>query len=173
MGSYLDTYAAEGERSERRARLIKHVVTAALIAIVVGLAMYFWLRTRGQEKVVQQFLEDLRNKNYSSAYALWGCTPQTPCKDYPQDKFNEDWGASGLYRNATALKVEHVDYCDTGVVFGMSYPNQEAMGLWVDRSTNLISFAPWPRCPGRHLQFGAFFHSLFSGSNSSSPGREQ
>ena len=62
------------------------------------------------------------------------------------------------------MKVEHVDFCDTGVVFNISYPKQEDFGLWVDRSTNVIGFSPWARCPGRHLHLGEFFKTLFSKS---------
>ncbi len=164
MGSYLDAYASAGQQSARRATIVKRIVVSVLIGAVVVTVAYFSLRTWNQEHAVNQFLEDLQRKDYQNAYRLWGCTPEKPCKDYSSDKFNEDWGASSLYSNAAALKVEHIDFCDTGVVFDLTYPKQEELGLWVDRSTNLIGFAPWPRCPGRHMQLGEFFKSLFSKS---------
>jgi hypothetical protein len=164
MGSYLDEYAAAGQQSERRGRIVKRIAVSGLIAAVVVTAAYFGLRTWSQERVVNQFLQDLQRKDFQSAYKLWGCAQETPCKDYPSDKFNEDWGSSSLYSNASALKIEHVDFCDTGVVFNLTYPKQEELGLWVDRSTNVIGFAPWPRCPGRHMQLGEFFKSLLSRS---------
>jgi CDP-glycerol glycerophosphotransferase (TagB/SpsB family) len=164
MGSYLDAYASAGQQSERRGKIVKRVALSVLAAAVVVTVAYFGLRTWSQEHVINQFLEDLQRKDYQSAYKLWGCTPETPCKDYSSDKFNEDWGSSSPYSNAAALKIEHVDYCDTGVVFNLTYPKQEELGLWVDRSTNVIGFAPWTRCPGRHLQLGEFFKTLFSKS---------
>jgi hypothetical protein len=162
MASYLDAYAAAGEQSARRGLIIKRIVVSVLIAAAVATVAYYSLRTRSQERMVQQFFEDLQRKDYQTAYKLWGCTPETPCKDYTADKFNEDWGPSSAYANASALKVEHVDFCDTGVVFNVTYPRQDTIGLWVDRSTNVIGFAPWVRCPGRHLQLGEFFKTLFS-----------
>ena len=33
------------------------------------------------------------------------------------DKFAEDWGASGVYKNAGTLQIREVDSCDSGVVF--------------------------------------------------------
>ena len=112
---------------------------------------------------MSQFLEDLEHQQYQDAYKLWGC-PEN-CKYYPPDKFLEDWGPSSHYAKTSAFKIEHVDYCDEGVVFDLSYPNSgDDIGLWVNRSTNFISFNPTPRCPGRHLQLGAFFHSLFHGA---------
>jgi hypothetical protein len=164
MGSYLDAYASAGQQSERRGKIVKRVAITVLIAAIVVTVAYFGLRTWNQEHVVNQFLEDLQRKDFQGAYKLWGCTPETPCKDYSSDKFNEDWGASSPYSNAAAIKVEHIDFCDTGVVFNLTYPKQEELGLWVDRSTNVIGFAPWPRCPGRHMQLGEFFKSLFSRS---------
>jgi hypothetical protein len=59
------------------------------------------------------------------------------------------------------LKFGAVDYCGSGVVFEATYPNTMPFGLWVERSTNLISFAPYQRCPGKHLQLGAFFKRLW------------
>src|SRR5579863_6029225 len=131
MGSYLDAYAAAGQQSERRGKIVKRVAVSALIGAVVATVAYFSLRTWNQEHVVNQFLEDLQRKDYQNAYKLWGCTPETPCKDYTSDKFNEDWGPSSPYSNAAALKVEHIDFCDSGVVFNVTYPHQEELGLWV------------------------------------------
>jgi hypothetical protein len=158
MAGYLDAY---GVADQRRERLIKRIVIWGLSAIVVVAVLYFSLRTHGQERIVSQFLQDLEHQQYQDAYKLWGC-PES-CKYYPPDKFLEDWGQASPYAKTSAFKIEHVDYCDEGVVFDLSYPNAgDDIGLWVNRSTNVISFNPTPRCPGRHLQLGAFFRSLFS-----------
>ena len=133
-----------------------------LLAAISGSIAFYAFRTRSQEQVVKQFLDDLRRQQYQDAYRLWGCTQDTPCKYYPPEEFTQDWGPFSRYSNAAALKIEHVDFCNDGVVFDLAYPNTEHTGLWVQRSSNAISFAPWPRCPGRHLQLGEFFRSLFS-----------
>ena len=63
------------------------------------------------------------------------------------------------------MKIAHVDACDTGVVFDISYPGADDQGLWVERKTKTLSFAPWARCPGPHLQVVEFLKSRFGGGS--------
>ena len=59
--------------------------------------------------------------------------------------------------------MNNVDFCDKGVVFSVAFPGtNDPAALWVERSTNVISFAPWAQCPGRHWNFKQFFKNLFS-----------
>jgi hypothetical protein len=164
MPGYLDTYGEEGARSAARAKVVQRSIIAVVSLALLATIGYYTFRTHGQERVVDQFVADLKNGDYSSAYALWGCTAQTPCKDYSAEKFQEDWGPKSPYANAADLHVDNVDYCDTGVVFTVTYPRQDTVGLWVDRTTNVIGFAPWTRCPGNHLRLKEFFRSLFTSS---------
>ena len=148
---------ADAQREKRR----KRTVLIGLVVILVSAVAYFSLRTRAQEHVIAQFLQTLQEKRYQDAYKMWGLYN----KYYPPESFLEDWGPSSKYANASQLKVENVDYCGDGVVFSVTYPQQETVGLLVDRATGIITFTPpdWSgRCPGRHLQFGAFLHRLFS-----------
>ena len=158
MAGYLDAYGAGDEQRERR---IKRIVIWGLAAIVAAAALYFTFNTWRQEQVVKQFFSLLEQKNYQAAYALWGCTQDHPCKYYAPEKFTEDWGPSSPFANPTAAKVLHVDSCGTGVVFDVDHPKAGEVGLYVDRENNLISFAPWTRCPGRHLQLFEFLRSRF------------
>jgi len=162
MSGFLQAYEGQAERQHRRMQMVKRVVLWGLLAAIAGSIAFYSLRTRSQEQVVKQFLDDLQRQQYQEAYRLWGCTQDAPCKYYPPEEFTQDWGPSSRYAHAAALKVEHVDFCNDGVVFDVAYPNAENIGLWVQRSSNAISFAPWPRCPGRHLQLREFFRSLFS-----------
>jgi hypothetical protein len=162
MTGFLDSYEGQEERHYRRMALVKRLVFWGLAALVVGSTTFYIVRTLPQEHVVKQFLGDLQHQEYQDAYKLWGCTQESPCKYYPPEEFTQDWGPSSHYSNPGAFKVEHVDFCNDGVVFDLTYPNSEDVGLWVQRSNNTISFAPWPRCPGRHLQLREFFRSLFS-----------
>lgn len=157
MPSYMEGYGA-GE--ERRWLWIKRVLFIGLPAVLLLTGAFFYLRTWSQERVVSNFLTTLEQKNYEEAYRMW-CTSERPCRYYPLEKFKEDWGPTGQYGNLTALKFESVDFCDSGVVFEATYPNVQPFGLWVERSSNMISFAPWQRCPGKHLQFGPFLSRLF------------
>src|SRR3984957_505708 len=112
MASYLDSY---GVVDQRRERIIKRIVIWGLTAIVVAAILYFSLRTRGQERIMSQFLEELEHQQYQDAYKMWGC-PES-CRYYPHDKFLEDWGPASQYAKASAFKIEHIDFCDEGVVF--------------------------------------------------------
>jgi hypothetical protein len=159
MPGYLDTY---GVADERRGRIIKRILIWGLTVAVVSTSAYFYFRTWRQEKVVKQFLAAIAQQDFQGAYKMWGCTQDTPCRYYPPEKFTEDWGPSTPYANASAAKIENIDYCDAGVVFSISYPKADPIALWVETSNSTISFAPWARCPGRHWQFRQFFHQLFS-----------
>src|ERR1700685_3640278 len=126
MAGYLDAY---GVADQRRERLVKRIVIWGLSAIAVAAILYFGLRTHSQKRVVSQFFEDLEHQQYQEAYKLWGC-PEN-CKYYAPEKFLEDWGPASPFAKTSALKIEHVDYCDDGVVFDLSYPNaSEDIGLW-------------------------------------------
>ena len=160
MAGYLDQYGVADSKREGRTRKI---ILAVVLVVVLGVTGYFTFRTWSEERVINEFLSLLSKKDYDAAYRLWGCTPETPCKFYGKDKFEEDWGPKGAYAKADAAKVSNVDFCDKGVVFAVSFPGSEdPAALWVERSTNVISFAPWAQCPGRHWNFKQFFKNLFS-----------
>ena len=162
MAGYLDEY---GVTDARREQNIKHVAIGVVIAAILGASAFFFFRNRAEERVVSAFLSALRNKSYQEAYGMWGCTPQTPCKYYSPERFIEDWGEAGTYKNPVDMKIAHIDACDTGVVFDLSYPGADAAGLWVERQTKILSFAPWARCPGPHLQIIEFLKSRFGGGS--------
>ncbi len=162
MAGFLDEY---GVADARRERTIKQVVIGVVIVLIVGLSAFFFFRNRSEERVVDRFLDTLRSKNYQEAYAMWGCTAEKPCPYYSPERFTEDWGPSGNYKNPEQMKIEHVDACDAGVVFDLAYPGQNDQGLWVDRSTKVLSYAPWPRCPGPHLQVIEYLQSRFGGGS--------
>lgn len=159
MAGYLDQY---GVADAKREGAIKKVVLAVFAALIVGVAGYYTFRTWSQEKAVKDFLATLARRDYPTAYRMWGYKPEAPDKFYDLDKFNEDWGPKSKYADASNAKVESEDVCDAGVIFDLSFPGAEPVSLWVERSTNVISFAPWSQCPGRHWQFKQFFKKIFS-----------
>jgi hypothetical protein len=159
MAGYLDTY---GVADERRLRLTKRIALGTLAAAIVGLVLFLIFHNFSEKRVVARFFDAVRAGNYQAGYRMWGCTPATPCRDYSYQKFLEDWGPKGLYANAKAARVTTVDSCGTGVVTTVEYPNAEPFGLYVDRGTKTLSFAPWPRCPGRHWHLWQFLERQFS-----------
>ena len=160
MGGFLD--ASYGAAEEKRSRTVKKVILWGGTAIVLGVVLFFWFRNYRQEQIVQEFLSLLQQKKYPEAYAMWGCTQDHPCKYYSTEKFLEDWGGSSPWANPSAIKIVHEDNCGNGVVFSLETPKADPTGLFVDKDTNTLSFAPEARCPGRHLQIWEFIKSRFS-----------
>lgn len=158
MSDYLAGYGAGDEKRERRT---KRIVLGSIVLIAVVVLLYSLFHNFREERTARRFLETLRSHDYQSAYHMWGCTDQTPCRDYSMERFLSDWGPNGTYRDPSKLSFGDVDSCGGGVVLTIQYPEGDPAGLYVDRSTKILSFAPWPRCPGRHWNFKAAWQNLF------------
>jgi hypothetical protein len=141
--SYLEGYGA-GE--ERKLKWVKYGVLGAIALILLATVLYFKFRDYSEHRKAEQFFERLRARDYNGAYALWGCTEQTPCRDYSRAKFMEDWGPSGVYANSANAEIVRTYSCDTGVIEVVKLPDQN-LNLWVDRNTDALSFAPWQLKP--------------------------
>jgi hypothetical protein len=162
MSGFLDsTYGVADARRERRN---KRIILWSLTAVIVAVILFFSFRNWRQERVVKQFLTLLKQQNYQDAYKLFGCTQENPCKYYPPEKFNEDWGPGGEYKDAGNAKIQNEDVCGSGVIFTVAIPKKDPLGLWVETSTNVLGFAPngWSRCPGPHWQIWEYLKSRFS-----------
>ena len=142
---------------------MRTVLAAVVLAIVVTCS-YLYFRTWSQEQARQALLRRPREQGFSGR--LQDVVPAGESLQVQSRSkcFEKDWGPATPYSHGSAAKVDNVDYCGDGVVFNVSYPNADPLVLWVERDTNIISFAPsdWERCPGRHWQFRRFFKSLFS-----------
>lgn len=162
MSSYLEAYGAAEEQRAKRIRLIKNSSIVLGCVIIVALVLYGIFKNYSEERQAQTFLSLLQARNYQGAYRLWGCSDTQPCRDYPFDKFLEDWGPKSPHADASSARLGDSESCGSGVVVPLNYKgSQEPVTLWVERNSKIISFAPWPQCPGRHWHIGAFFRSLF------------
>jgi hypothetical protein len=159
MAGFMDAYGVADERRERR---VKRIVIWGLVLVFAAAFSYFYFRTWPQERVMKQFLTALAKQDFQGAYRIWGCTPENPCRYYTANNFIEDWGPASPHSKGAAAKIDLIDFCDSEVVFDISFPQTTPVALSVERETDKISFAAWERCPGRHLQLGQFFHNLFS-----------
>ena len=157
MAQFLDENY--GVADAKRSRVRWRIVTWGLLAVVVGVSLFFYFRNWRQERVVNKFFTLLREQKYQDAYALWD-DPETR-SSYPPDRFIKDWGPSGEFAAAAAAKVDNEDSCGDGVVFTVVFPGKDPFGLIVARDTNVIGFAPWPRCPGKHWHLKEFLKSVF------------
>jgi hypothetical protein len=163
MASYLEAYGAAEEHRAKRIHLIKNVLIVAGSVIVVALIAYGIFKNRSEEQQARTFVSRLQAHDYQGAYRLWGCSDTHPCPDYPFDKFLEDWGPKSPHADQSSAKIGLSQSCGTGVVIRLDYKgSEEPVTLDIERSTNVISFAPWAECPGRHLHIGAWLRSLFN-----------
>jgi hypothetical protein len=142
MAGYLDNYGA-GE--ERRETITKRVVIGVLALLVVGGLVYSIFHTYPEERQAKRFFDFLQARDYQSAYALWGCTDAKPCRDYPFTEFMKDWGPDvSPIHNADVLDGES---CGSGVIVDVDAGTAGEKKLWVERSTRILGFPPFERCP--------------------------
>lgn len=142
MAGYLDQYGA-GE--ERREKITKRVVIAVLALLVVGGLVYSIFHNYPEERQAKRFFDLLQARNYQSAYTLWGCMETKPCRDYPFTEFMKDWGPDvSPVNGADVLDGES---CGSGVIVDVDAGKAGDKKLWVERSTRILGFPPYERCP--------------------------
>lgn len=157
MAGFLDsTYGVADARKERRLKLI---VLWSLGILIAGGVLFSWFRNWPEERVMKQFIALLKLQKYQEAYKLFGEN-----KYYPPEKFIEDWGPTGEFKDAGDAKIENEDVCGSGVLFTLAIPRKDPLGMWVESSTKVVGFAPngWARCPGKHWQIWEYLKSRFS-----------
>ena len=162
MSSYLETYGASEELRARRIRLIKISSIVLVFALAAGVMLYAVLKNRDEEQQAKLFVHLLNDHNYSESYKLWGCTAAHPCPNYPENKFLDDWGPHSAHADESSAEIGLSQSCGSGVIVRLDYPGSvEPVPLWIERSSQVISFSPQPECPGRHLHLGAWLRSVF------------
>jgi hypothetical protein len=159
-----------GIKEQRRERIIRWTILSVLILVLVVGLTYFAYRSYPAEKQINLFLKELRDKNYQAAYRLWGCTENSPCRDYTLDKFLQDWGPNSQYANASAAVIqkrsycgpggiwsklgdslahalgERVCYCGPGMIATVNFGVGNPVYLWYQRSDGTLGFAPGRFC---------------------------
>ena len=162
MPGYLESYGISEERLARRGKLVKTALASVSAALVVGLILYSYFKNYRQESVVKAFVQLLERHDYQSAYRMYGCTEAQPCRDYAFQRFLDDWGPASAFKDAAAARVGDSQSCGTGVIVQLEDAGGKPVALWVERATNIVSFSPWPECPGKHLRIRAWLKSLFA-----------
>jgi hypothetical protein len=147
MAGFLDHY---GTGDARREKLFRRIALGAVVALILGLVLYFQFRNYREEQLIKQFLAYIQERNFSKAYELWGCSEANPCREYAFHRFMEDWGPEGAYGSRiSSAKVKETKSCSAGIIQIIEFQgNQDAM-LWVERSTKTLGFAPFPICNPR------------------------
>ncbi len=142
MGGYLESYGA-GE--ERREKLIKRSIIAVLVLLVAAVLAYALFHNYPEESQAKRFFEALRAHDYKTAYTFWGCSEAKPCRDYPFNEFMKDWGPQQA--PVADFDVLDAESCGSGVIVDVDAGKAGDKKLWVERSTHLLSFPPYERCP--------------------------
>jgi hypothetical protein len=146
MSGFFESYrSGEAEREKRRWRVVLYVA----LALIAAATLYFVFRNYRETRQAKLFFELLGKKDYAAAYALWGCSEKSPCRDYVMTKFMEDWGPSSPHANLSAMKITKTSGCATGVIIETDFGAGRPDYLWVDRKTKYLGFAPWPGCHPR------------------------
>jgi hypothetical protein len=170
MPSYLDQYGAGEER--RNSILLRIAIVVLSTVAVVGLGWYV-LKNHHQEGVVKTFLQAVRQGDYQGAYRDWGCTSAKPCSGYEFNRFMSDWGPAqpGITGSASSgndtgqpdlsvLGITESESCNSGVMLTVNVNSKRTEKLWVDKSSDAISFAPYPICPHKS-PFEIMIHRTF------------
>ncbi|HEX3684231.1 MAG TPA: hypothetical protein VHU83_16980 [Bryobacteraceae bacterium] len=163
MGSYLQQY---GESDERRGRVIKRIILAAIVVVVVAVGAYLFFQNFPEKQVARHFLADVNGGHFDQAYRDWGCSTEHPCKNYDYGRFMEDWGPSKKF--SSPWKIASVDGCRSFVTINVQAQGSELQSLAVERDNHTLGFAPAPECQERQWRWKQFFERLFGGSSKAS-----
>lgn len=136
------------------------LIIGALSAALLGTILYFSFRDYGRERRLKDFLKTVQAKDYKTAYTFWGCTAETPCRDYPYDKFLEDWGPTGTNVRQASGSIVEAERCGSGYLANVGRANDEVT-LWVERETDVVSYAPWHDCPEKKLRLMKWLRMKF------------
>ncbi len=147
MPGYLDQYGA-GE--ERRNRIIIRSILAALIVAFVWTLGWYLLMNHHQESVVKSFVAALKRGDTKSAYAIWGCTAARPCNGYEYQQVPEGLGPrTWTDQISKVLGLTDSEACNDAVMITVRVNPTRIEQLWLDRTSDMISFAPFPICPAQ------------------------
>lgn len=163
MGSYLQQY---GESDERRGRIIKRIILAAIVVVAIAIGAYLFFHNFAEKQIARHFLADLNSGKYEQAYRDWGCSTEHPCKNYDYGRFMEDWGPTK--KTSSPWKIASVDGCRSFVTVNVQAQGSELQSLAIERDNHVLGFAPSPECQERQWRWKQFFERLFGGSRKES-----
>ena len=160
MPGYLEDYGVTDAKREKK---VKVLVVSVLAVTITTATLYGLFRDYKEESKVKQFLAAVERKDFPAAYSYWGCTKESPCRDYSYEKFLEDWGPKGENTSLVNAGIYDSERCGTGFLAALHSGNQD-VALWVERSTGIVSYAPWIICPEKKLRLMKWLKMKFRSS---------
>lgn len=153
MAGYLDQY---GVGVDRRNRIVTRTIIGALLAVAAGSLTWYLLKNHHQESVVKSFIREVKAGNYDAAYHVWGCVTPNACPGYSIGNLMEDWGgaskdpAKSSPPDPAVFGITDSESCNNGVLLTVQVNSTREEKLWVEKSGDSISFAPYPICPHKN-----------------------
>jgi hypothetical protein len=114
-------------------------VISALTLILIILLIYQFGNYR-QERVVKNFLNELKAGDYQKAYQIWG-----PTQSYAFKDFMKDWGgASSYYGKVTGYRILKSKTRGNGVIIVVEFNHlKRPVYFWVDLKDLTMAFSPF------------------------------
>jgi hypothetical protein len=136
-----------GKERRRKKRII-----SAVVLVLVVLFLGWWFRFWPEERVANQFFDDLQSQNYEAAYGIWMHDLEWKqhterFKKYPYNEFYQDWGPGGEWGRIKSHKIYAVGSPPgggSGVIVDVTVNDRtEPARVWVEKSTKTMSFSPY------------------------------
>jgi hypothetical protein len=140
---------------EPRSKALRYVVTGVALVILVGIAIWYFLRYTPEKHTVERFMDAIAKGDTQQAYQIWHPHPNFSYKD-----FLSFWGPDGYYSPLKSFRLEAAEVPPkggSGVVVTVEiseydpFPKSEEtlkaarnreVQLWVERSDQSLSFPP-------------------------------
>ena len=137
---FLDQY---DKRPRAFDRLVKAIVTLLLAAVLVYSIYWLFFRNWREESQAKLFLDLVAQTKYEQAYALWGCSEETPCRYYPYGEFLEDWGPESPLGQVREFHLGRSYTQPNGVIIEIYINGSKQPNLWVEKETRQVGFFPY------------------------------
>ena len=121
----------------RRERRNRRILIGAVLSLLVGSLLTYWLWNWRQEAVAKRFLAALEQQDYREAYKLW-----KPSSSYRYQDFMRDWGPEGEYGKVERFEITGSRSRGSGVIVSVRVNGQETR-IWVERKDKSMAFPPF------------------------------
>ena len=140
---------------EPKSKALRYVISGAALALLLGVALWYFLRYTTEKHTVQRFMTAVATGNMEQAYQIWH-----PHASFSYQDFLSFWGPNGYYSPIKSFRIESAEVPPKGgsgvvIVIEISgydpFPKAEEtvksaqnreVSLWVERSDQSLSFPP-------------------------------